>query len=209
MQRSRAVLVVNGPYFERDATPATPVIMAGRPAGPSTYVAQHGAFVSSSQRTQIVDLASGDWRTAFRGVQTAFVSYPLLIAPGGHARVGPDNGWLANRSFIAQDLSGLIIIGTTKSGFFTLPRLADFLRRSPLNLRTALNLDGGKVACQGIALEGYRRATYGRWEARVNVNGQARLLPGSLPILNAFHETMPLILAVYPRDGPAPPSNSH
>lgn len=200
MRRTGAVLVVNGPYFERDATPAIPAVIAGAPVGPIEYVAEHGAFISSTNSTTIADLAQQDWRAAFDGARTAFVSYPLLIAPDGETRTATDAGWLANRSFIAQEPSGLIIIGTTKSGFFTLPRLADFLRRSPLNLRIALNLDGGKVACQGIALGGYRRTSYGQWEARTNANGHARLLPGSLPILNALPETMPLVLTVYPRD---------
>ncbi len=205
MAATHAALIVNASYFARDATPATPAIIAGNPAGPNDYRAAHGAFVSSNDRTQIVDLAGEDWQAAFRGARTAFVSYPLLIAEDGQTRTAADAGWLANRSFIAEDQDGFIVIGTTKSGFFTLPRLADFLRRSSLNLRTALNLDGGPVACQGIALGGYRRMSYGHWEVQIDTSGHARLLPGGLPLLNARHETMPLVLAVFPRT--APPTN--
>lgn len=199
MHRTGAALIVNGSYFGQDAMPATPSIVAGAPAGPTDYAAAHGAFVSSPEHTAIADLAQQDWRTALRGADTAFVSYPMLIAPDGHTRTAADAGWLANRSFVGEDKSGDIIIGTTKSAFFTLPRLADFLKRSPLNLRAALNLDGGPVACQGIALNGYRRMSYGHWEVRVDANGRATMLPGGLPLLNLRHEPFPIALAVLPR----------
>ena len=121
MQRTGAALVVNASYFGRDVRPATPAIMAGRPAGPANYTGTHGAFVSSPQSAEIVDLAHQDWRVAFRGARTAFVSYPLLIAPDGQSRTAADAGWLANRSFIGQDRNGFTIIGTTKSGFHIAP----------------------------------------------------------------------------------------
>lgn len=199
MQRTHAALIVNASYFARNAGPATPVVMAGKPAGPSDYAASHGAFVSAPEHTGIADLSNQDWHAVFADAQTAFVSYPLLIAPDGQTRTAADTGWLANRSFIGEDREGRIIIGTTKSAFFTLPRLADFLKRAPLNLRIALNLDGGPVACQGIALGDYKRMTYGHWEAQVDPDGRARILPAALPLLNTRHETMPLVLAVYPR----------
>ncbi|MFT3729170.1 MAG: phosphodiester glycosidase family protein [Terricaulis sp.] len=199
MQRTRAALVVNASYFDMSAGPATPVIIDGKAGGPSDYSASHGAFVSSLARTQIADLAGADWHAAFAGAHTALVSYPLLIAPDGTSRTARDAGWLANRSFLGEDRDGKIIIGTTKSAFFTLPRLADFLKRAPLNLRMALNLDGGPVACQGVALGGYRRMSYGHWEVQVDANGSAHLLPGGVPLLNLRHETMPFVLAVYPR----------
>ena len=200
MGRTGAVLVVNASYFARDATPATPVVMAGHPSGPVDYSAAHGAFVSSPERTEVSDLAQQDWRAVLSGARTALVSYPLLIAPDGQTRTAADAGWIANRSFIGQDQSGLIVIGTTKGGFFSLPRLADFLKRSPLDLRIALNLDGGPVASQGIAIGRFRRMSYGHWEVQVDARGRAGILPGGLPILNMSHETMPLVLAVYPRD---------
>src|SRR5262249_11037594 len=124
MARTHAALVVNGSYFARDARPDTPVVMDGHRAGPAIYTATHGAFISTPAHTEIADLAAQDWHALFEGAHTAFVSYPLLIAPDGQTRTGPDAGWLANRSFVGKDVSGRIIIGTTKQGFFTLPRFA-------------------------------------------------------------------------------------
>lgn len=200
MHRTGAVLVVNGSYFAPDGTPATPVVIDGVRTGPANYNASHAAFVSSPERTGIDDLAHEDWRTALNGAETAMVSYPLLLGPDGSSRAAADTGWLANRSFIGVDVKGRVIIGTTREAFFSLPRLADFLRRAPLDLRFALNLDGGPVACQGIALGRYKRMSYGHYEVQVDTKGRASILPGALPGPNMRHEPMPLVLAVYPRD---------
>jgi hypothetical protein len=47
----------------------------------------------------------------------AWFSYPLLVGPGP-SRVQPGRRWLANRTFIANDTSGRIILGTTKEVIF-------------------------------------------------------------------------------------------
>jgi hypothetical protein len=40
--------------------------------------------------------------------------------------------------------------------------------------------------------------SYGHWELRIDADGRAKLLPGGLPFRNARHETMPMIIAVFP-----------
>jgi hypothetical protein len=54
---------------------------------------------------------------------------------------------LANRNFLGRNAQDRIIVRTTEDAFFSLPRLADFLRRAPLGLTLALNLDGGRPLC--------------------------------------------------------------
>ena len=103
------------------------------------------------------------WRDAFAGAQIALVSYPMLIGASGENRATPSH-WLANRSFIASDDEGYIVVGTTREAFFSLDRRAAFLHQSPLHLSLALNLDGGSVACQGVALDGFNRDFCGDWE---------------------------------------------
>ena len=95
------------------------------------------------------------------------MSYPLLLAADGSARVSADRRWLANRSFIGEDSAGRIVLGTTRDAFFSLESLARFLRAAPLDLRMALNLDGGPVACQYVALGSVRRSACGQWETSV------------------------------------------
>jgi Phosphodiester glycosidase len=123
------------------------------------------------------------------------VSYPLLIGADGTSRAGADTGWLANRSFVGQDRAGRIVLGTTADAFFSLARLADFLRAAPLDLALALNLDGGPVACQGIAVAAYRRDFCGKWEFRLD-GDQPMLLTG---LFGTRRWALPVVLAVLPR----------
>jgi hypothetical protein len=186
------VLVVNGSYFGHDGKPDTPFLSDGALLGPRDYDAKAGAFVASREFTGIRDLAKTDWRVAFQGADNAMVSYPLLLADGvTHVPIA--SRWLANRSFVGQDKEGRIIIGTTTDAFFSLTDLARFLRDAPLGLTTALNLDGGPVACQGISLNGYKRKSYGRWESQVN-DGKVRMLTWPYGTV-----AMPVVLAVFPR----------
>ncbi|MFT8244213.1 phosphodiester glycosidase family protein [Roseomonas sp. BN140053] len=187
------VLVVNGSYYARDGTPDTPLLSAGRQLGPAEYDAQHGAFVATEAGAGLRDLATESWQAAFAGARDAMVSYPLLLAADGASRARADARWLANRSFVGQDRAGRIILGTTTDAFFSLDRLGPFLRDAPLDLATALNLDGGPVACQGIALGGYRRHFCGRWETQTS-GDDVRLLGWRFGSW-----ALPIVLAVVPR----------
>ncbi|MBB2754664.1 UNVERIFIED_ORG: hypothetical protein GGI57_005400 [Rhizobium aethiopicum] len=100
--------------------------------------------------------------------------------------------WLANRTFVAKDDRGHIVIGTTKEAFFSLDRLAEFLKTSPLNLKVALNLDGGPVACRSVRLNGYRQKFYARWESQADGNNISLL---RWPISEA-NWAMPMVLTV-------------
>ena len=179
-------------YYSHWATPDTPFLSNGVLLGPADYDAKAGAFVSSPAFTGIRDLSQQDWRTAFKGADNAMVSYPLLLKNGV-----PYNGlpsqWLANRSFVGQDASGRVIIGTTKDAFFSLYRLARFLHDSPLGLTYVLNLDGGPVASQGIALNGFQRNTIGRWELQFSDQH------GKLLTCPYGTWEMPIVLAVFPK----------
>ncbi len=195
MRELGAVLVVNGSYFGRDGTPVTPVVSAGQPLGPRHYVANHGAFVASARAVGVRDLTSLDWHVALHGADDAMVSYPLLVERDGASRVRADPRALANRSFVGQSRDGRIIVGTTADAFFSLDRLGSFLRDAPLDLAVALNLDGGPIACQGIALDGFRRDLCGRWEL-VPRDGRLRLLR---PVFATGRWGLPIVLAVLPR----------
>lgn len=169
MDRSHPVMVVNGSYSDRHGRAATPLIGDGVLQGPGNYDAKAGAFTSRLGSASVLDLRSANYRVAFAGASDAMVSFPLLIADG-QTHVEHPSRWLANRSFVGQDRLGHIVTGTTDDAFFTLDRFARFLLRPPLDLTTALNLDGGPVASQGVSLNGFERRIYGRWEAQVQAD---------------------------------------
>lgn len=149
-------------------------------AGPKSYDAKAGAFVASEQFADIKDLTLQDWQSAFAGANNAMVAYPLLIGDDGKTHVSVKSNWLANRTFVGKDGQGQIIIGITKEAYFSLWRLAEFLKAAPLQLKTALNLDGGPVACQSVRLTGYQRKFYALWEAQ-DRNEKKRLLRWPFP----------------------------
>ncbi len=192
MTQLGAALVVNGSYFSSLGGPDTPIVIDGTLLGPKDYDARAGAFVASPTFTGIRNLAHEDWKRALQGADNAMVSYPLLVHDGVSGVVHSSR-WLANRSFVGQDGSGHIVIGTTTDAFFTLDRLAQFLLDAPVGLTLALNLDGGPVACQGISLNGYERKTYGRFELQAE-GDRAWLLTRCYGTAG-----MPMVLAVFPK----------
>jgi len=159
--------------------------------GQPSNLVEHGAFVASDAFTGIRDLAGLDVAAAFAGAHDAMVSYPLLLAPDGSNRVRNAHGPRANRSFVAQDERGWIILGTTRRAFFTLHCLADLLRQAPLGLVAALNLDGGPVACQAIVLGGYSRWFCGHPVPACD--GSEICLPKDRAIM---HQILPLVVVV-------------
>jgi hypothetical protein len=189
-----AAVVINGSYYSRSGMPATPIISAGAPLGPTDYDARAGAFVASAAFAGIKDLAQQSWQDAFKGARDAMVSYPLLVSEDGVNRVVASQ-WLANRSFVGQDVNGNIILGTTADAFFSLERLATFLRQAPLRLKLALNLDGGPVACQGISLDGFERRVCGKWEIQASDARVTQLVCSH----SCERPPMPIALAVFPK----------
>lgn len=164
-----AVLIVNGSYFGLKGKPDTPFISEGEQLGPRQYNARAGAFVAREDGSAGVrDLTQATWQDALAGARNAMVSYPLLLGEDGQTHVNGKSRWLANRTFVAQDRTGRILVGTTKEAFFSLDRLASFLKDAPLDLALALNLDGGPIACQSVRLNGFQRKFYAQWEAQVS-----------------------------------------
>lgn len=194
MNASGAELIVNASYYDRKGDPATPVVDQGHMSGPQDYQSQHGAFVVKAGRGDVWDSKASRWQDLFDQAEAGLVSYPLLVAPDGEKRTVASQ-WLANRSFIAADRQGRILIGTTYSAFFSLDRLASFLRAAFPDLKAALNLDGGPVASQAISVGDFKRKLHGRWELQAQ-NGEGRLLPVSV----FTTAPMPIVIAVFKRN---------
>jgi hypothetical protein len=196
MAATGASVVVNGSYYSRAATPATPVISDGHRLGPTSYQATHGAFLVDPGGARLMDLAGLDWRRVTDGASQAMVSYPMLLGSDGRDRVGgADERWLATRSFLGQDGGGRIIIGTTRDAYFSLRSLAAFLARAGLDLRLALNLDGGPVVCQKVSAGGYLRDFCGRDELAVH-DGRLQSLR---PVVDFRRMVLPIALVAVRR----------
>ena len=196
MSATGASLVVNGSYYSRAATADTPVISDGHRLGPASYRATHGAFVAAGTGARLLDLAGADWRQATEGADQAMVSYPMLLGADGRGRAADaDERWLANRSFLGQDGAGRIIVATTRDAYFSLRSLAAFLPRAGLDLRLALNLDGGPVACQKVSAGAYVRDFCGEYELAVH-DGKLQSL---FPLVDFRRSALPMALVAVRR----------
>ncbi|MBN9221289.1 MAG: phosphodiester glycosidase family protein [Mesorhizobium sp.] len=185
------VLIVNGSYFGLKGEADTPFVSMGARLGPSDYDAKSGAWTENASGTHVVDLKNRDWRTVLQDADNAMVSYPLLIGEDGGNNVRAKSNWLANRTFIAEDHEGRIVVGSTKDAFFSLDRLANFLLKADLDLKTALNLDGGPIAGLSVRSGSYTLKHYARWEAQL-VDGKVSLLRAPLDV----PWVMPVVLTV-------------
>ncbi len=159
-----AAVVVSGTYFGQDHAPLTPLRLSGKPVGPAAYQSIHGAFVADGDRVDILDLKNQDVFQAINKYPEAMVSYPLLLDAGGQNRAVESKVWLASRNFAALDEQGRVVLGTTETGFFTLHRLGDFLKASPLGLQVVLNFDGGPLVSQVVKAGDFTRGFHGKAE---------------------------------------------
>lgn len=89
----------------------------------------------------------------------------------------------------------MAIVGTTRDAYFPLPSLAAFLLRAGLDLRLALNLDGGPVACQKVSAGGYVRDFCGNDELAVH-HGRLQSLR---PLVDLRRSGLPMGLVAVPR----------
>lgn len=185
------VLIVNGSYFGLKGEADTPFVSMGARLGPGEYDAKAGVWVANASGTHVVDLTGRDWRAVVENAANAMVSYPLLVGEDGRNNVRARSNWLANRTFIAEDRKGRIIVGSTKDAFFSLDRLANFLLESELELKTALNLDGGPIAGLSVRSGNYHLKHYANWEAQV-LDGKVSLLQAPLDVPWG----MPVVLTV-------------
>lgn len=161
---TQSAVVVNGSYFGQDFTPLTPLRIQGKNAGPTSYDSSHGALVINGSAVDIIDLNGRDVHNTIATWPDAMVSYPLLIDPQGKNRATENKHWLAARNFVAIDQAGRVVLGTTETGFFTIYRLGEFLRQAPLDLRVALNLDGGPLVGQVVQVADFSRRFHGKAE---------------------------------------------
>jgi len=93
-------------------------------------------------------------------------SYPLLLDYKGQIRVR-NSPKTAQRTVIAIDRHGYILILNTNAAYFTLYDFAHFLKASGLEIDSALNLDGGREAQLYIKTKDFEKFSPSSWESRL------------------------------------------
>jgi len=189
----KAPVVFNASYFNPAGQPVGLIIMDGKPLGPPSNRQMQGMFVAEPQgmspdlpRATILDLKATrldfkkfPWK---QGVQ----SFPLLLDSKGNIRV-KESGKKSYRTVITADRSGNILVFNTAENYFTLYKLAQFLKSSSFGIDSALNLDGGAEAQLYVKTKDFDCYSPPSWQSRLgNIMDQQKFL-------------LPTVIGVFPR----------
>jgi uncharacterized protein YigE (DUF2233 family) len=153
LTESKALLAVNGNFFDPQNRALSLVVQDGRASG-SPYEGFGGMFAVAGDdvrvRWNVKEPYSGEPLTY------AMQNFPMLVLPGGTPNMEiDDNGRVAPRTAVAQDRSGRIVFVVSPIPVFTLTEFGQWLATSDLDLDAALNLDGGTSS--GLVLHSGKR----------------------------------------------------
>ena len=141
LSQSKAILAVNGNYFDPQNRALSLVIQDGQISGVS-YEGFGGMFAVNGADVRVRWNAQDPY--AGEPLTYALQNFPMLVLPGGTPSDQiDDNGRAAPRTAVAQDRAGRIVFVVSPSSMFTLTGFGQWLAASDLDLDVALNLDGG------------------------------------------------------------------
>ncbi len=192
-QELKAPLVFNASYYGPDNKPVGLIIADGQPIGSAHNRQMRGMFVAEPKglspdlpRATILDLAATPINPKNLPWTQGVESFPLLLDYKGNIRVR-DSGKKANRTVIATDRVGNILVFNTSNRFFTLREMALFLKASKFDIDAALNLDGGTEAQMLIKTKDFEFFSPPSWDHSI----------GNL--LNQSQYWLPTVVGVFPR----------
>ena len=140
-QETGALLLVNGGYFTETYAATGLIVIGGEPAG-SSYGEFAGMLAITAAGPELRWLAEQPYdpeEPLLAGLQ----SFPILVRPDGAPAYPDDGGPPSRRTVIGQDRQGRILFLIAPYGSFSLHALSQFLAAGDLDLRLAINLDGG------------------------------------------------------------------
>ena len=106
-----------------------------------------------------IDPAAPGWRE----VAQSF----MLFERGGRPRIRKSDV-VANRTAVAQDGKGRILVITSEGGY-TLWDFAQLLQKAPIGLSHAMCMDGGYEAELCVSIPPFHYASFGRWKGQDDV----------------------------------------
>jgi uncharacterized protein YigE (DUF2233 family) len=192
-QELGAPVVFNASYYCRNHLPCGLILSNGKAIGPRHNSQMRGMFVAEPKglspdipRATILDLTINPINIHTLPWTQGVQSYPLLLDYKGNIRVRTSHK-TAQRTVIAIDRNGYILIFNTNEAYFTLHDFAHFLKASGLEIDSALNLDGGTEAQLYIKTQDFEKFSPSSWGSRL----------GSLLDQKKFW--LPTVVGVFPR----------
>lgn len=160
-----ASVIFNGSYFRENFEPCGLIISDGQIKGYLRNRYMKGMFVAeppknNSPQAAILDLTKGSLVSNNLPWSQGLQSFPMLIDKNGTVRVNQSD-LRASRTAICTTKDGHVIVVHSEEAYFTLYDLANFLKKLPLGIEQALNLDGGMAAELCIRTGSLNYAHYG------------------------------------------------
>jgi Phosphodiester glycosidase len=194
---TNAPIVCNGGFYQEDFKPAGRILVNGVSIGPLKNRSMKGMFLAEPKKgfeqipkARLIDLKEENSEETVSKYDQGIQSFPILLDPRGQVRVNPSN-FQANRTVIAQDRQGNILVLVTEKPYFTLYGLGQYLKRMPLSLSFALNLDGGNRTQLTVQIKDFSYKHTG-----LEGTPEASLL--FFPEGNA---KLPSVIGIFPRGG--------
>ena len=179
-RRTRSLAVFNAGQFYPDWSYMGLLVCSGKVVSDDIHPGFKAALVASPEKgapaihvlvlaRERIDAHAPGWRE----VAQSF----MLIDGKGAVRVRKSDH-VANRTVVAEDRRGRILVLTTEGGY-TLWDLANWLRHSPLSISHAMAMDGGYEAEMCVQSGDFRYASFGHWpsDATPDVPGARAPLP--------------------------------
>lgn len=164
-RESGAVAVFNAGQYYPDLSYMGLLVCTGRVVSNDLHPEFKGALVASPVNgipgIRVLDLTRDpidsralDWLE----VAQSF----MVLDEKGAVRVRKSDH-VANRTVVAEDRRGRVIVLTTEGGY-TLADFAEVLRHAPLAIARAMGMDGGYEAEMCVNSGNFRYASFGRWD---------------------------------------------
>ena len=190
---TKADVVFNSSYFQDNLDPCGLIMMDGFQKGPKTNKAMKGMFVAEPidnrrPKAKIIDFNDEQFDYKNPGWKEGVQSFPMLLDEHGTIGLKKSNR-RTNRTVVCDDRKDNIIVMTTEGGYFSLYDMGLFLRESNLNIKHAMNMDGGYgIANMMVKTKKVEYDTYGQErQEKIDI---------SIPDM---HILLPAVVGIYER----------
>jgi hypothetical protein len=136
----QALFIINGVYFNEDATPTGSLRINGVEYSKSKFDADKSGIFEFDGVPSIVETTNTP--ELMTAASSSAQSYPFLIT-SGVSSIEKDSEQLARRSFIGTDKNGFVYLGVYPDSEISLFELSRSLIALPIEWNHVLNLDGG------------------------------------------------------------------
>lgn len=191
-RRLGAAAVFNAGQYYPDLAYMGLLVSDGRRISPRPHATFRAALVAEpdsiawrGRRARVVDLEAERLDPQRPGWKEVAQSFMLFDREHG-VRVKKSDR-VANRTAVAEDRTGRIVVVVTEGGY-TLDDFARLLLESPLHLSHAMSMDGGLEAELVVSSGLFRYASFGHWDEKAG--------PSTAP---GARVPLPAVIALTPR----------